>query len=352
LRSTRDRYLIAGAHAVQGEFQLALPLLQEATQRDPQDYWAWFVRGICHFGLAQEAEAATCYTACIVLWPKSHWAHFNRGVISLYQQNYGEARADFDRVIQLQPDRPEAYLNRALARQGLGQYGSAVDDLTRALDLGASPTRAYFMRARARELAGDAQGAQRDRAEGMRFKPTDEKGWLARGVAQLSTDPEAALADFTQALNCNRRSRAALQNQAHVLAEKLGRPQEALAVLDRVIRLYPDYVRARAGRGVVLARLKKRSAALQDAEEALSRDQKPPTFYQVAGIYALTSAQDSQDKPMALQLLSIALRNGYGLHLLKTDREWDGLRDDRDFRRLVEAAQARAASETRSTAKR
>src|SRR5207302_7378482 len=129
---------------------------------------------------------------------------------------------------------------------------------------------------RLREMAGDKERARRDFAQGLRQAPVDEKSWLARGVAKLSSDLPGALADFEKAAELNPRSLAALQNQAHVLS-KLGRNEQAVRVLDRVIELYPDYVPARAGRGVLRARLQQRKAAHEDADDALARDFGPAT---------------------------------------------------------------------------
>jgi hypothetical protein len=101
----------------------------------------------------------------------------------------------------------------------------------------------------------------------------------------------------------------------------------------KAVTHYPDHVPARAGRGVLLARLKQGAAARRDAEEALSRDYTSPTLYQVASIYALTSSQYPEDRSTALRLLSSALRKGYGLPLLDNDKDWDALRKDPEFRR-------------------
>jgi tetratricopeptide (TPR) repeat protein len=200
------------------------------------------------------------------------------------------------------------------------------------------------MRARVHELAGDKVAADRDRADGMRRQPTDEKSWIARGVARLERDPKAALADFEQALACNPRSRTALQDKAHVLAERLGRTKEAIDVLEKELASYPDSVLARAGRGVLLARLGQRKSAHKDAEESLVLDQTPATLYQVAGIYALTSRIEAEDRRQAFQLLSSALRKGYGFDLLGTDSDLDPIRQDPEFRRLSQVTKALAPS--------
>jgi serine/threonine protein kinase/tetratricopeptide (TPR) repeat protein len=348
LRTPAEHYLLATEHVAHGRYREAVPLLQEATQQDPQHFWAWFTLGVCHDNLQQDAEAAACYSASMGLKPRYPWSYFNRGLVHLRQQKPKLAAADFDQVIQLQPDSADAYINRAVARQTLGNTKGAVEDLTSALDLGATYTRIYFMRSRAREKAGDKDGARRDWEEGLKQEPTDEKSWLARGMARLSKDLKGALADFEKAREINPRSLAALQNVAHVLS-KLDRNADAVKVLDEAVRLHPDYVNARVGRGVLLARLGRRAEAHKDAEEVLLRDNKAPTLYQAACIFALTSRTEAADRREAYRLLASALWKGYGLDLTETDKDLEPIRKETEFRRLVDGARAFYASASGNT---
>jgi tetratricopeptide (TPR) repeat protein len=323
-----------------GRFSQAFPLLQQATQEEPQSLMAWFLLARCHDDLGQDAQALACYNTCIALWPRQHRLYFNRGLAHLRLRDYAKAVADFNRSIDLEPNHHDAYFNRGLARQGLNQHAEAIEDYTTALEQGAPFTRIYFVRARARQKVNDLEGARRDRADGMRIEPTDEVSWVARGVARLGSEPARALADFDKALELNPRYRPALDNKAHVLAEVQGKTAEAVKVLDRIIELYPDHAAARSSRGVLWARLKKRTEAHQDAEEALIRSGDPSIQYQVAGIYALTSTTDPDDAREAFRLLSAALRRGYGLDLVGRDTDLDPIRNRPEFRRLVEAARA------------
>src|SRR5262249_33120116 len=152
--------------------------------------------------------------------------------------------------------------------------------------------------------------------EGLKRTPEDELSWVARGMARLAREPEGALADFEEALRLNPRSREALQNKAHVLAEVLGKTAEAVAVLDQSVRYYPDHVPARGGRGVLLARLGRRGPALEDAAAMLRQDDHAATLYQVACVYALTSRQQPEDRRQANRYLGEALKLGYGADLL------------------------------------
>ncbi|HMB07562.1 MAG TPA: protein kinase, partial [Isosphaeraceae bacterium] len=314
----------------------ALPALAEASRRDPQDFALWVNLGQCHALRGRLAEAEDCFTVAIVLRPQSPWAYFHRGRVGLERQEFEQARLDFDRVLRLRPDLTAARINRALARMGLRDHAGAIADLSAALDRGAPETRAYLIRSEARARSGDRAGAERDRAEGLRRTPTDAESWVARGLARLPGDPPGALADFEAALRLDPRARSALQNKAAVLSEHLGRAAEAISVLDRALALYPDFVPARVGRGVLLARLGRRPDAHRDAEESWSRDRSGETTYRVACIYALTSKLDPTDRPRALRMLAAALGQGSAwLALAQTDPDLDALRDQDGFRSLL-----------------
>jgi serine/threonine protein kinase/tetratricopeptide (TPR) repeat protein len=339
-RSAQDLFLLASDHVGAGRLSDARPLLERAVWKDPQHYWAWFILGTCQDRLGQDTRAESSYTACVALAPTFPWSYFNRGLVHLRQQEFVLARADFTKVIELRPDEMKAYLNRASAHQGLKKYKQAEEDLSRALERGSPPTRLFFARANVREKLGDEDGARKDRAEGLRLTPTDEKSWVARGFALLHKDPQAALANFEEALRINPRSPLALQNKAYVLGDKLGRNKEALDVMNKAVELDPESGQAYGGRGVLLARLGDREAAIRDAEKAIARDSSPLRLYQIACIYALTSSKQPEDRQPAMQHLSTAVRRGFGFPLLETDPDLAPLRDQPEFRRLVDAARA------------
>jgi eukaryotic-like serine/threonine-protein kinase len=342
----RDRFLfLLAEYRHQGRLPEALPLLQETSRRLNDHFPVWMILGSCYAEIGKHAEAANCYELAGTLWPEAVWPHFCQGLACLDQKDYRRARTAFDEVIRLRPTMQQAFHNRALAMYYLGDLPGAEADLTQVLSDSKPPLRAYLLRARVRAKKGDREGARRDQEEGFRGEPRDERDLTARGLARQSRDPQAALADYEAALKLNPRYRSALQNKANVLAENLGRTAEAIGVLDQAIALYPNYVPARAGRGVLHARLAHREAAHADARETLQRDSEPFTFYQVAGIYALTSRQEPADRREAFRLLGTALSQGAGLDLIENDRDLDAIRDRPEFRELVEAARLRRARE-------
>jgi tetratricopeptide (TPR) repeat protein len=337
--TARDLYLAGGVKVGGGDFHGARELLRRAHDMEPSDPFVCYALGLWYAELHDYAKAAALLDVSISLWPHFHGSHYQRGRVHSAQKEHDDAAAEFGAALRLRPDFVKAMVDRGLARLALKDYAGAEADLTKALESGSAPTRVYFMRAQVRTLAGDQRGAAADRAEGLKREPADDQSWVARGLARLAgKDAEGALRDFDKALEVNPRCLAALEDRAAVLSDMTGRTEEAIKALDKAVELYPEYGQARAGRGVLLARLGKSDEALRDAREAERLDRRPDNLYRVAGIYALTSGNNANNRREAFRLLSAALRAGYGFEYLDNDPELVPLRASADFKQLVEAA--------------
>ncbi|MBP3955860.1 protein kinase [Gemmata sp. G18] len=342
--SARDLYLLGAVLTQQGRHREALPHLRKSTHLDPKNFSAWFVRGTVHLALDHDADAVACFTACLALRDDFAPAWRNRGLALARSRAFKDARDDFTRAIALDPVPAEVYVQRAVIHEVEGNLEEAEADLSRALEAGGAPVHIRLLRASVRQRRNNLPGAQTDREEGLRLTPADEASWVARGTERLAGDAKGALADAEEALKINPFSMTALQLKAHILGERLNKPDDALAVLNRAVELHPDHVPTRAGRGVELARRGKRADALKDAHEALLRDTRPANLYQVGCIYALTAKSHPEDKKEALHLLWSALKTGFGLDMVDTDADLDPLRKDPEFTKMVAAARARLAA--------
>ncbi len=289
-----------------------------------------------------------CFTACVALRPDFAPAWMNRGFAFFRLRLFDHARADSDQALTLDPKLTEAFVQRGELREATGDRDGAIEDYSGALATGTAPARAYFKRATAKFLKGDLDGAKADRETGFKVVPADELSWVARAENRFAEDPKGALADAEEALKINPWSVFALQMKAAILSEGLKRPADAIAVLDRAVELHPDYVPARAGRGVLLARAGKRDAALRDAKEAIRRDTRAPNQYQVGCIYALTAKTHAGDKGEALALLWAGLKTGFALDIVDSDTDLDALRNDQDFKDMVKDAKALHAPRRRT----
>ena len=178
----------------------------------------------------------------------------------------------------------------------MGRYAEAVRGFDRVIAAGPPQTRVYFMRARAHEQAGDHEGARRDRAEGLRLEPEDETSWVARRWPGPTTATSRApwptsAGPWPSTPGRPPPSRTRPSSSPNGSAR---RPRRSPSPTGSC-RSTPVGPPRRGTRGVYLARLGRRDTALADAE-ALEEDRSPFIRHQAAGIYALTSRVNPDDR--------------------------------------------------------
>ena len=239
------------------------------------------------------------------------------------------------------PRYSQAYYNRALAKYRLGDLAGARADLTHLLSEPKPPLRGYFLRAKVRAKQGDREGARRDQEEGLRGEPRDERDLTARawpGSRATRGRPwriTRARSSSIRAIERPFRTRPTSSPRTSAAPKRPSRHSTRSSPSTRTTcRRLP------AGGSCTLGSAAARPRTPTPGR-ALPRDTKPFNVYQVAGIYALTSRQNPDDRREALRLLESALSQGFGLDLLDKDRDLDAIRDQPEFRRLVEAARAR-----------
>ena len=354
--SARDHYLEGTGLMYEGDYAKAIDELKKAVEIEPSHVAAHFALGRCCLdgfpdANGRTAEAIHHYSICIGLRPTLSSAWDARGQARLRLGRLAEAEADFTRALELRWTFVSTLVGRASARDGQGKTREAVADLDAALERGGPQTRALLLRSMMHRKLGDAVAAKRDREEALRLVPSNEEGWVARGVARAPTDPEGALADFVRAVEVEPRSLPGWRNRAGLLSGMKGKTPEAIAALDRADRLFPDHAPTIASRGILNARLGRNEAALKDARSALRLAKgSPTTLVQVASIYALCSRRDANHRDFAIQLVASALRTGYDPSLLATD-DLKPLREDERFVALVRAAKTLQAGSPPGAAK-
>jgi len=339
----RDGFLEAAVALSNAKYSVALPVLERVVKEQPNVGAAQFCLAYCKEQLGRHDQALERYDMAHALLPSDVRVVFHRGIIYGLQHKYAEAEQEYTKAIALDTEHMLAHRNRGFTRYRLEKYREAEADFTRALALGAESIQILTYRYQVRQKLGDTTGAAADRAEAAALTPKHEADYVSRGLAYLDDkDYRAALADFRAAEEINSRSLPALMNQIHVLAEKLGEPNDALAVASRITRLYPEYASGRIDRAVLLARLGKRPDAHAEAEQALKLSRNPDVLYRAACVYSLTSgtnqATRTADQERAISLLERAIKEGtLKRDAITTDRDLDGIRGTKRFRVIAEA---------------
>jgi serine/threonine protein kinase/Flp pilus assembly protein TadD len=337
------KFLDASEALAAGKYAAAADLFEAVVAARPDHAAAQFALAYCRQQKGEYHAALERYKVAGALAPTDPRPLLNRGQIYSVLKRHERAEAEYTAALKLDPANPTALAQRALARlrSALGPKGggkpalaAVEDDLLSAEAHGAPQLFVLFVRVQVCEARGTADGAREARAAARAAEPKFEHDFLARGCARMDSDPLGAYADFREAERLNPHSQVALQNQSHLLADRLNDPAGALAVTNRVVELYPEHAPGRAGRAVVLARLGRAEEAHAELARARQLSDDATVLYQGACVRALTGDRDE-----AIDLLRKAFRAGYtDLTGMDEDPDLKALRELKEYKELRASA--------------
>lgn len=310
--------------------------------RDATNPWYWWSLGHRQFVSGDIEGALASANVANQMDESFPWSRYLTAQIHIETQKFALAEKELTTIVNAkQLDLPELYMNRAIARLALGKARAAKEDLDRIIDHVPRYPRIYFLRERAFRMLGNNAAANADLAAAMKCEPTEGHGFAARADARLRLNPpdaEGALQDFKRAteMQCERASY--YENHAFVLSELLMRRREAIEVLTQAIARFPNQARFYSSRATLWGRQKNIEAARTDVDAALQLDRSPIVCYQAASALLLGS-DAAEDRARAIALLKETLRKEPGLKsTMDTDPDLDPIRDDEQFKSLLNAA--------------
>lgn len=133
--------------------------------------------------------------------PDNYLAYYNRGVLNQDQGNLADAIADYNFSVKLNPEYLEAYYNRGVSHESQGHFAAAIEDYNTTIKLDPEHVKAYNNRGAIRKKKGDLAGAIVDFTRAIQVRPLVPESYVNRGVIRLSqNDLQSATQDFCRAL--------------------------------------------------------------------------------------------------------------------------------------------------------
>lgn len=335
----REHYLAALTLLENRKYKEAVAAWEKLIVTNRQHPTCWLLLGNAYVGVGRLANAEACYTAIIALVPDAMNGYLYRGLCRFDQGHMAGAEEDFTAALQLNSNVPTTRINRALAYYALGNMAAAESDATAAIDGGLNDPRGYFVRALIRDARGKQDLAKGDRERGFTMRPTDDAGWVARGIALLREDPQRAAGEFEKGIDTFPASRPLLQNLVHVYGDRLDQPQQALIYARRLVELNPDDPSSLASQAVLHARIGDVNDACRLADRVWHNSPSAITSLQLACVYGIVARTKPEETRHALESLKRALATDPGLaRRAVADRDLSALRDNVEFKALIAAA--------------
>jgi tetratricopeptide (TPR) repeat protein len=236
--SADDYFAQAGQKYEEGDYQGAIPLLNQAIAINPQYAYAYAGRGYIYYFLQKYQEAIADYTKAIAINPQYAEAYYNRGATYYYLQRYQEAIADYTQAIAINPQYAEAYYNRGATYYYLQRYQEAIADYTQAIAINPQYAGAYGNRGATYYYLQRYQEAIADYTKAIAINPQYAGAYGNRGVAYYYLQRyQEAIADYTQAIKINPQYAEAYYNRGATY-DDLQRYQEARRDLQQAANLF------------------------------------------------------------------------------------------------------------------
>jgi len=118
-----------------GNYTLAIDLLNHAIEADPKSKLAWNDLGLAYFDSRQDDLAANAYHKQLEINPYDQYAYNNLGRIYLRQRNYDEAEKWFRKQMEVNPLDKYAHENLGRTYLEWHKYEQAIPELTQAASL-------------------------------------------------------------------------------------------------------------------------------------------------------------------------------------------------------------------------
>jgi tetratricopeptide (TPR) repeat protein len=255
-----------------GDNDNAIADITEAVRLNPNDSYAYYIRGLACANKRNHDHAIADYSEAVRLNPNYVYAYYSRGNAYKSKCDYDRAIVDYTEVVRLDPNYTDAYYNRGIAYLNKGDNDHAIADFNEAIRLNPNDASAYCNRGVAYLNKGDNDRAVTDITEAVRLAPNYPYAYCSRGVAYANKrDYDRAIADYNNAIKLNPNYGYAYYSRGEAYLNK-GDNDHAITDYTEAIRLNPNNAGSYCNRGVAYGRKGDKKHAIADYEAALRLD--------------------------------------------------------------------------------
>jgi tetratricopeptide (TPR) repeat protein len=214
------------AYRRKGNYDRAIPDLDQAARLNPKDADVYWVRGRAYLDKNDYDHAIQDLNQAILLDSERPGTFYDRGRAFTSKGDYDHAIQDLSEAIRLNPKDAGAYSTRGLAYFGKEDYDHAIRDFGQVLYLTPNNAWAHYSRGVAYADKGNFNQAIQDYNEAIRLDPKFALAYNRRADAYLAkSNLKAAISDFEQAISAAPSSNSAVMAalMLHVIQKRQGR---------------------------------------------------------------------------------------------------------------------------------
>ncbi len=200
-----------------GVWKDAYSLFTDAIEKNPEHYFAYWMRGNQYYADGKKDVAIQDYNMAIQANPDFVDLYYDRGHAFFETNNPAAAIADYNRAIELKPTMAAAFNDRGWAIFRTGNKDVGLKDINKAIALDPALPEAYNNRGTVYYESGDINAALPDFDKAIALKPDFELPYLNRAAIKAnSKDFTGALQDYNAVIEMYPNDNGALYNRGLV----------------------------------------------------------------------------------------------------------------------------------------
>ena len=266
----------------EGKHRQAEKLFTEAIELNPDNALAWHNRAWAFIEQRKYQQAMADLDKTLELNPNSELPYFGRGWVFNLQRKYDAAIKEYDKVIELNPKDAIAWNNRGAAKSWLNQMTEALADYTKAIELKPNYVKAYENRSKAFLVLGnyDKSVTDRNRAEHLKWSNEHADKIIEQALALNQRGKfKEALALLNKAAKLYPDNQFIFVNRGNIYNDYFRDYNTAIADYNKTIALNPKFSWPYLNRAIAYGRLKRWDEAIADYGRALDIDKNYADAY-------------------------------------------------------------------------
>lgn len=315
-----------------GEFSTAAPLLQQLTQRRPDDGLIWHHFGFANFQLGNSDAAIAAFERAVALDDRAPEYHNNLGLAYKLAARHEDAERAFRRALAIAPSRPRILCNLGGVLYVQRRYVDAAQCYRQARDADTGCAAAWDGLGAVALAEGRAEDALAASGRAVELEPQDAgiRNNFGAALNEAGRYREAE-AQFRQALAIDPRAAQAWCNLGYTLA-MLERYEEAETCCRQALALAPGDVKAYSNLAFALAELGELEAARENCQKALALD--PNYVDALINLSVIESDAGRLDAAIDVNRRALAINPDCAQAHLNLSRLKKFVTDDPDLERL------------------
>jgi len=268
-------YILANAHAEQGEFDEAIKYCRQIIQMGSDPVEAHLNLGLFCMNAGRNEEAIEAYNTVLELDPGNSHAYNNLGTLFEQTNQPLLARASYEKALDIDPELAMSHFNLARLHMNAGRIDSAMLAYRKTIELDPEYVPAYYRMSQIFQMSGDNEEAIIVLEALLKVRPDLKEAQVK--IKNLSTEfeqdqPKVSVQMPARTAKSDQSTdHRYFYNQAIMLTQKQ-QWREAIVDFEKALSLKPDYLNAIIGLGAMYQNLKEYKSSIDAYKRALTID--------------------------------------------------------------------------------